>query len=150
MHRQQNYQQRPVDSGKKRERTAVPPLSEVCCNSLLRKVKTIKDYQGLPFRIVIAILDKVQDAKTLLEIERIDPHLAGSTQCFWVRFCKKDFPKEVPRELEGWREMHQRCTQERSAKLVHAISRNKSKYGPALHKTTLLPTAGPSPMARPG
>ena len=141
---------RPVDSGKKRDLTAVPPLSEICYQSLLRNIKDTKDYQGLPFTIVRPILDKVQDAKTLLEIERINPHLAGSTHCFWARFCKKDFPREVPRELEVWKELYQRCVQERNAKLACAITRIKTNYGPAIRKTTLLPTARPYPGARPG
>ena len=41
---------------------------------------------------------------------------------------KKNFPKEKPEDMESWREMFERCTEERAAKLEKLKGRVKDSY----------------------
>ena len=53
----------------------------------------------------------------IIQIEEYNPYLLEDTGELWERFVRKNFPKGEREEMETWREMFERCTEERERKL---------------------------------
>lgn len=105
----------------------LPTLIELCVHKLQENVDKLIDCRKIPFEILEPILERAKP-ETLLTIEDYNPYLMEATGHLWERICKKQFPKEVRQEFEAWREMYERCTTARKAKLDFLTTKVQQSY----------------------
>jgi len=126
---------------------AVPSLFDQCIQVLKENVEFIEEVGGLPYEILEPVLSMANE-ETLLRIEDCNPHLMEDTGKLWEKIVKKRWPKKdkfgeyvVKREeMESWREMYERCTEEQAEKLARLrgqISGQVKKDQEGLKKTKL-------------
>lgn len=105
----------------------VPSLMQICIRVLQEHVDDIEECGGLGYDILEPVLERASPP-TLMHIEERNPNLMEDTGPLWERFCKKHFAKDKREEFESWREMFERCTQEREAKLNMLKLKVKDSY----------------------
>lgn len=124
------YAQRSVVySGHKRSvfGDTVPKLYDLCIHVLQERVDEIGECGGLPYEILEPILERAMP-DSLMTIEEYNPYLVESTGSLWERICRKHFPRHDREEFESWRELYERCTVARSAKLDELAERVQQSY----------------------
>lgn len=99
----------------------------MCVHILQEHVDSIEECGGLPYDVLEPILERAVPS-TLARIEEYNVHLMQDTSPLWERFCRKHFPKEQREEMESWREMFERCTEERERKLSMLKVKVKDSY----------------------
>ncbi len=87
----------------------------------------IEECGGLPFHVLEPVLERAQP-ETLVRIEELNPYLMTDTGGLWQRFCTRHFPRAERQEMESWREMFERCTDERERKLDRLKVKVKDSY----------------------
>ncbi|XP_023324451.1 elongin-A [Eurytemora carolleeae] len=110
-----------VYSGKKRTRffQEVPSLFEQCIMVLQDHVDDIDEVGNLNYDVLETVLERASP-KTLMHIEDLNTHLMTgptNTSKLWEKHCMRDFRSKEREEMESWREMYERCTQQRQDKL---------------------------------
>merc|ERR1719450_1173313 len=103
----------------------VPSLFNQCMQILKENVEYIEEVGGLGYDILEPVLCMANE-ETLLRIEDCSPHLMEDTGQLWEKIVRKRWPKKdkygeyvVKREeMESWREMYERCTEEQAEKLA--------------------------------
>jgi transcription elongation factor B polypeptide 3 len=66
-----------------------------------------------------------QTFRTNLNAFKNDQFFSGE---LWEKICRRTFPKEPRQEMEAYRELYERCTQEREAKLDKLTARVQNSY----------------------
>lgn len=102
-------------------------MFQMCIQVLQEHVDSIEECGGLNFDILEPVLSRATPP-TLMRIEEFNPYLMEDTAPLWERFCRKHFPKEQREEMESWREMFERCTEERERKLDRLKVKVKDSY----------------------
>lgn len=118
-----------VYSGTKRSAFAkrVPSLYELAVHVLQENVDLIDEVGHADYNMMQPILERAKP-ETLLHIENCNPRFMEDTGKLWERICHKHFPKESRVEFESWREMYERCTAERAAKLDKLAAKVSNSY----------------------
>lgn len=120
-----------IYSGEKRKGFArgseVPSLFSQCLQILKTNVEFIEEVGGLGYDILKPVLI-MANAQTLIRIEDTNPHLMEDTAELWEKFVKKEFYNKGRNEMESWREMYERCVEERAVKLDALKGRVKQTY----------------------
>ncbi len=99
----------------------------MCVRVLQEHVDSIEECGGLPFDILQPILDRATP-QTLFRIEQYNTYLIEDTTELWERHCKRHFPKKQREEMETWRDLFERCTDERERKLEGLKSKLQNSY----------------------
>ncbi len=105
----------------------MPTLHDLCLRVLQEHVDSIEECGGLPFSVLEPVLSRALPA-SLARIEEYNPYLLQDTAELWEKHCKRHFPRAEREEMETWREMFERCTEEREKKLSHLKSKITSSY----------------------
>lgn len=105
----------------------VPSLHQQCIQVLKENVEYIEEVGGLGYDIMKPVL-VMANATTLLRIEDCNPHLMEDTGELWEKFVRKEFYNKERQAMESWREMYERCVQERAVKLDALKGKVKSLY----------------------
>lgn len=105
-----------VYSGKVCGLAYVPSLYESCIRVLQENIDALEYTGGIPFEILRPVLERAS-AKQLLNLEDFNHYLLDDSDVLWKVHCKRDFKKREPDEMESWREMWIRCSEERNNKL---------------------------------
>lgn len=99
----------------------------MCIHILQENVDSIDECGLLSFDVLKPVLERA-NPRTLSHIEECNPYLLEDTGELWQRFCQKHFPKEKKQEMETFRDMFERCEQEREAKLLRLKDKVKDSY----------------------
>jgi len=115
--------------GRRSGYTEVPRLYDLCILMLQENVENIDECGGLSYDILEPVLLRAKP-NVLMNIEDHNPYLLEDTVSLWERHCKKDFPKEERKidECESWREMYERCFQEKAEKFDRLTAKAKESY----------------------
>uniref|UniRef100_A0A0P4VZJ3 Elongin-A n=1 Tax=Scylla olivacea TaxID=85551 RepID=A0A0P4VZJ3_SCYOL len=105
-----------VYSGKVCGLSYVPSLYETCIRVLQENIDALEYTGGIPFEILRPVLERASP-KQLLNLEDFNHYLLEDSDVLWKVHCKRDFKKMKPDEMESWREMWIRCSEERDRKL---------------------------------
>jgi len=116
-------------AGRRSGFTDVPKLYDLCILVLQENVDSIDECGGLSYHILEPILTRAKP-NILMNIEDHNEYLLEDTVQLWERHCKKEFPKEERKieECETWREMYERCSQEKADKFERLTSKAKESY----------------------
>jgi len=126
----------------------VPSLFDQCIQVLKENVEYIEEVGGLPYDILKPVL-LMANAQILTRIEDCNPHLMMDTSELWEKFVRKEFYKEERQEMESWREMYERCIENRNRKLDKLKGKVKATYKREedSHKKTKLAYVDVAPKA---
>ncbi|KAI1438005.1 hypothetical protein GGR50DRAFT_642602 [Xylaria sp. CBS 124048] len=118
----------------------VKSLVELCTTVCVRNSKDITDVGAMPYRLVRPILQKIDSAAQLRQLEVNSPHLQDNTAEHWKRLIRRDFPvlcernKFVPSNPTSWHKIYAKyqridADQKRKAqeKLVNAFKEIKKE-----------------------
>ena len=105
----------------------VPTLQQLCIYKLQEHVESIEECGNLPYSILEPVLERAT-WENLMRIEEFNPYLMADTGKLWEKFCHKNFPKCEREEMESYREMFERCMEEREAKLETLKVKVKDNY----------------------
>ncbi|XP_026280596.1 transcription elongation factor B polypeptide 3 [Frankliniella occidentalis] len=105
-----------VYSGNKTGYTHVPSLFDLCTRVLQENIDALEYTGGVPFDLLKPVLERATPDQ-LFTLEHYNAYLIEDTDMFWEYHCKKDFRNKKRIEMETWREMYQRCHEERESKL---------------------------------
>ncbi|KFB52360.1 AGAP004363-PA-like protein [Anopheles sinensis] len=96
----------------------IPTLYELCIRLLQDHLDEIGATGGIPFYILKPVLERANPTQ-LLHLEHFNPHFVEDSDVLWEQHCKRTFraKQRNEEELETWREMFLRCSEERDAKL---------------------------------
>ncbi|XP_058117763.1 transcription elongation factor B polypeptide 3 [Anopheles ziemanni] len=96
----------------------IPTLYELCIRLLQDHLDEIGATGGIPFYILKPVLERA-NPNQLLHLEHFNPHFVEDSDVLWEQHCKRTFraKQRNEEELETWREMFLRCSEERDAKL---------------------------------
>uniref|UniRef100_A0A182J8L5 Uncharacterized protein n=1 Tax=Anopheles atroparvus TaxID=41427 RepID=A0A182J8L5_ANOAO len=96
----------------------IPTLYELCIRLLQDHLDEIGATGGIPFYILRPVLERA-NPNQLLHLEHFNPHFVEDSDVLWEQHCKRTFRAKQRNEedLETWREMFLRCSEERDAKL---------------------------------
>jgi len=106
---------------------AVPTLFDQCIQILKDHVDEIDEVGNLGYDILKPVLDRATP-QTLVHIEECNPYLMEDTAELWEKFVKKEFRNKEREDMESWKEMYERCTQERAFKLDALKGKVKQCY----------------------
>lgn len=106
-----------VYSGTKSFITVVPPLLELCIRILQKNIDALEYTGGVPFDILKPILDRAS-AEQLFNFEHYNPYLMDDSDMLWQGHCNRRFKGKKRLEMETWREMFIRCSEEQESKLA--------------------------------
>ncbi|XP_044761751.1 transcription elongation factor B polypeptide 3-like isoform X1 [Coccinella septempunctata] len=135
-----------IYSGNKSIYTKVPSLFDICVQLLQVHIDAIEGTGGVPYSILKPVLEKATPSQ-LLRLEYYNSYLTEDSDELWKLHCQKDFRNKTRQECETWREMYNRCTDEREARfltLTASIKESKEKSVPV--RTTKIAYIDP-PMA---
>lgn len=109
--------------------TEVPKLFDMCILILQENVESIDECGGLSYDILEPVLSRAKPS-ALMNIEDYNDYLREDTAEIWERYCQKDFPKEERKveECESWREMYERCAQEKDDKFKRLTLKARNSY----------------------
>lgn len=127
-----------VYSGNRVQR-AVPSLFEMCIRTLQENIEFLECTGGVPFDILRPVLDRAKPEQ-LANIEYFNPYLIDESDVLWEPHCKKKFRTRNRLEMETWRDMYDRCTQEdevKLSKLTQNIKRHQETTSNGVQKTML-------------
>lgn len=116
-----------VYSGKVSGLSYVPSLYESCIRVLQENIDALEFTGGVPFDILRPVLERASP-KQLLNLEDYNAYLLEDSGVLWEVHCKRDFKKERLEEMETWREMWLRCSEERDRKLRNLTHNLTEKF----------------------
>jgi len=93
----------------------VPRLQDICIKFLQNNIDKINYTGGIPYDILKPVLEKATSSQ-LFDLEYYNSYLLEDTNHLWEYHCKKTFKGEKPQEMETYRELFTRCTDERRIK----------------------------------
>jgi len=142
-----------VYSGKKRQRffEEVPSLYDQCIMVLQDNVDAIDEVGDLTYDILEPVLQRAS-APTLMHIEDLNPGLMvgdTNTSSLWEKHCKNEFRGKSREEMESWREMYERCKQEREIKLDQLKGKVKNRVVAEQSAVRQTKLAYPDVIAKP-
>lgn len=103
----------------------VPSLHELCVRLLQKNIDAIEYTGGVPFDILRPILERATPNQ-LYQFEHFNPYLMDDSDVLWQQHCQRRFRGEKRQEMETWREMFERCTNEQERKL-NSLANNIKK-----------------------
>ncbi|XP_037050663.1 transcription elongation factor B polypeptide 3 [Bradysia coprophila] len=106
----------------------IPSLYQMCIRILQRNIDALEQIGSIPFDILKPVL-QLASPEQLFSIESYNPYLMDDTDVLWQFHCEKKFRNLKRLELETWREMFLRCTEEREARfhnLTDTIKRSQT------------------------
>jgi len=126
---QKNKNRTAIYSGTKRKGFfgSVPSLFDQCIQVLKDNIDAIDEVGNLGYDVLGPVL-KMASPETLMHIEDCNHYLMEDTGELWEKFVGKNFPKKEREDMESWREMFERCQQERSDKLDKLKGKVKQLY----------------------
>uniref|UniRef100_A0A182KET0 TFIIS N-terminal domain-containing protein n=1 Tax=Anopheles christyi TaxID=43041 RepID=A0A182KET0_9DIPT len=131
-----------VYSGQKTNaKGVIPTLYELCIRLLQDHIDEIGATGGIPFYILKPVLERANPTQ-LLHLEHFNPHFVEDSDVLWELHCKRTFRSKQrnEEELETWREMFLRCSEERDAKLrslTQNIKLSQEQAAAPIRKTQL-------------
>uniref|UniRef100_A0A182R8H7 TFIIS N-terminal domain-containing protein n=1 Tax=Anopheles funestus TaxID=62324 RepID=A0A182R8H7_ANOFN len=131
-----------VYSGQKTNaKGVIPTLYELCIRLLQDHIDEIGATGGIPFYILKPVLERA-NPNQLLHLEHFNPHFVEDSDVLWEQHCKRTFRSKQrnEEELETWREMFLRCSEERDAKLrslTQNIKLSQEQAAAPIRKTQL-------------
>ncbi|XP_052902175.1 transcription elongation factor B polypeptide 3 [Anopheles moucheti] len=131
-----------VYSGQKTNaKGVIPTLYELCIRLLQDHIDEIGATGGIPFYILKPVLERANPTQ-LLHLEHFNPHFVEDSDVLWEQHCKRTFRSKQrnEEELETWREMFLRCSEERDAKLrslTQNIKLSQEQAAAPIRKTQL-------------
>uniref|UniRef100_A0A182W345 TFIIS N-terminal domain-containing protein n=1 Tax=Anopheles minimus TaxID=112268 RepID=A0A182W345_9DIPT len=119
----------------------IPTLYELCIRLLQDHIDEIGATGGIPFYILKPVLERA-NPNQLLHLEHFNPHFVEDSDVLWEQHCKRTFRSKQrnEEELETWREMFLRCSEERDAKLrslTQNIKLSQEQAAAPIRKTQL-------------
>uniref|UniRef100_A0A182PG79 TFIIS N-terminal domain-containing protein n=1 Tax=Anopheles epiroticus TaxID=199890 RepID=A0A182PG79_9DIPT len=119
----------------------IPTLYELCIRLLQDHIDEIGATGGIPFYILKPVLERANPTQ-LLHLEHFNPHFVEDSDVLWEQHCKRTFRSKQrnEEELETWREMFLRCSEERDAKLrslTQNIKLSQEQAAAPIRKTQL-------------
>uniref|UniRef100_A0A182SB71 TFIIS N-terminal domain-containing protein n=1 Tax=Anopheles maculatus TaxID=74869 RepID=A0A182SB71_9DIPT len=119
----------------------IPTLYELCIRLLQDHIDEIGATGGIPFYILKPVLERA-NPNQLLHLEHFNPHFVEESDVLWELHCKRTFRSKQrnEEELETWREMFLRCSEERDAKLrslTQNIKLSQEQAAAPIRKTQL-------------
>lgn len=127
-----------VYSGNRVQR-AVPTLFESCIKVLQDNIEFIESTGGVPFHVIRPVLEKAKPEQ-LSNIEYYNQELLEDTDELWEPHVKRKFRTRQRLEMESWREMYERCTQEdeiKLSRLTKNIKQHQEKTSNGVQKTKM-------------
>lgn len=115
-----------VYSGKARKRhwDHVPSLLDICKEVIFDNIDALYETGGVPFHVMEDVLEKCT-AQQLLKIEDYNPDYMLESDHLWKKHVEKTFKGSEPDEMESWKDLYVRKSDEREHKLL-AITANIS------------------------
>lgn len=127
-----------VYSGNRVQR-AVPTLFESCIKVLQDNIEFIESTGGVPFHVIRPVLEKAKPEQ-LSSIEYYNQDLLEDTDVLWEPHVKRKFRTRQRLEMESWREMYERCTEEdeiKLSKLTRNIKQHQETTSNGVQKTKM-------------
>ncbi|KAJ6637272.1 Transcription elongation factor B polypeptide 3, partial [Pseudolycoriella hygida] len=106
----------------------IPSLYQMCIRVLQKNIDGLEQTGSIPFDILKPVL-QLASPEQLFTIESYNPYLMEDTDKLWEFHCKRKFRNLKREELETWREMFLRCTEEREARfnsLTNTIKKSQT------------------------
>ncbi|KAG4068343.1 hypothetical protein HA402_007863 [Bradysia odoriphaga] len=106
----------------------IPSLYQMCIRILQRNIDALEQTGSIPFDILKPVL-QLASPEQLFSIESYNPYLMDDTDVLWQFHCQRKFRNLKRLELETWREMFLRCTEEQEARfnnLTDTIKRSQT------------------------
>lgn len=106
----------------------IPSLYQMCIRILQRNIDALEQTGSIPFDILKPVL-QLASPEQLFTIESYNPYLMDDTDVLWQFHCQRKFRNSKRLELETWREMFLRCTEEQEARfnnLTDTIKRSQT------------------------
>ncbi|XP_077969650.1 uncharacterized protein LOC144424329 isoform X2 [Styela clava] len=91
-------------------------LYDQCMGVLMNNIDAIDVFGGIPYEIINPVLKKCT-WEQLYRLEDSNPYLLEDTDGLWKSHAQHEFRGKRPSELESWREMFLRLSDEREARL---------------------------------
>lgn len=118
---------------------AVPSLFDICIKVLQDNIDFIESTGGVPFHVIRPVLEKAKPEQ-LSNIEYFNQELLEDTDVLWEPHVKRKFRTRQRLEMESWREMYERCTEEdeiKLSKLTRNIKQHQEKTSNDVQKTKM-------------
>ena len=116
-----------IYSGKASGISEVPSLMQLCIRSLQENINALEYTGGVPYDILKPILERATPEQ-LFNLEHFNPYLLDDTNPLWEQHCKKRFKNCQPEEMETFRDLFIRLTEERSQKLKNVTQSLQNKF----------------------
>lgn len=128
-----------VYSGNAKARGAIPSLHELCIRVMQENIDYLECTGGVPFEILKPVLEKAKPDQ-LRSIEYYNPYILDESDILWQPHCTRKWKNKKPQEMETWRDMYERCTQEDQEKLdrlTQHIKHNQEVTSNGIQKTKM-------------
>lgn len=89
---------------------------QMCIRYLQKNIDSLEYTGGIPFDILQSVLERATPEQ-LSTFEHFNPYVMDDTDKLWQQHCQLRFRAGKRNEMESWREMFVRCTEERDARL---------------------------------
>lgn len=104
---------------------SVLSLHELCIRFLQKNIDALEYTGGVPFEILKPVLERASPEQLEL-FENFNPYLMEDSDVLWQQHCQRKFKACKRQEMETWRDMYYRCTQEQEARL-NSLTNNIKK-----------------------
>lgn len=110
----------------------------MCIRYLQKNIDSLEYTGGIPFDILQPVLERATPEQ-LATFEHYNPYVMDETDKLWQQHCQLRFRTGKRNEMESWREMFVRCTEERDARLnsLTNIIKQSQKVAVPLRQTKL-------------
>jgi transcription elongation factor B polypeptide 3 len=128
-----------VYSGNTKSRSQIPSLFNMCIRVLQENIEYLECTGGVPFDLLKPVLE-IAKPEQLANIEYYNPYLLEDSDVLWRPHCQRKWKNKLPQELESWREMYERCTNEDEEKLnrlTKHIKHNQAVTSSGIQKTKM-------------
>lgn len=128
-----------VYSGNAKARGAVPTLKSFCVKAVADNIDLLEYTGGVPYEILEPVLKQAKPDQ-LTNVEYYNPYLLKHSDVLWKPHCIKKWKNKKPQEMETWRDMYERCTQEDEDKLnrlTNLIKHNQEVTSNGIQKTKM-------------
>ncbi|KAB7498838.1 Transcription elongation factor B polypeptide 3 [Armadillidium nasatum] len=122
-----NSKQRRIYAGKATPLSSVPSLFDTCIRVLQENIDALEFMGGIPFDILKPVIEKATPQQ-LFSLEDYNPYLLEDTDVLWAAHCRKSFKNKQREDMETWRDMFIRCTDEHQEKMRTVTENLQKKY----------------------
>ncbi|RXG72497.1 Transcription elongation factor B polypeptide 3 [Armadillidium vulgare] len=122
-----NSKQRRIYAGKATPLSSVPSLFDTCIRVLQENIDALEFMGGIPFDILKPVIEKATPQQ-LFTLEDYNPYLLEDTDVLWAAHCRKSFKNKQREDMETWRDMFIRCTDEHQEKMRTVTENLQKKY----------------------